>query len=790
MAEAPNNLIQECPTCGALIDVAGEDPFALMHCPTCGGAMRVRRQFDHFELQEQLGSGGMGTVYRALDQNLGRQVALKLLQQEHSANPEFIAQFAKEAAVTASINHPHVVKVYSTGVDHGLVYIAMELVDKGSLDDLLAQDEKVAEVQALTTGIQIAQGLNAALQRGLIHRDVKPGNILFANAHTAKIVDFGLAVLMEHAGTVMGEVWGTPAYVAPEKLDDRPEDLRSDIYSLGATLFHALAGVPPCAVETNQMKTLLEAKRKVAGLRTVAPEVSAATAFAIDKTLKVDAAERFQTYEELIEALEFARSEVIATAQEAEAAARAAEAAARAPEKDMGWLTYVVTALVVAVGIGGYKVREHLRPRTAAEVEEEAHGGGGIDGKYQAARMLLAGSDGAKAAAAFRALEALPNVPQPRLNWITLHAGLAEFLAGRVEEGRADFAKIEGRGVFSTDPTEQRLANFFVATAKLAATGDAVPPAAVQALEPDGEEAMALLVCAAKDWALQDFAGAGALFREFSATALPAKAAWVAEYKALAAPFIADSATYVVAVAAVEGAGTLAEREAALATAEEAKTKLKLPGVPGERLAALAKDLQGKIAAEKEVLTAKMTATDAADMKALGEMKTKLFTLCQLHRYADAYALAKAVPVQGERGKKLAAAMVRKTEWLARFKATLIADLTAIGYAAPLVKKSGAQLAGGAHRANDTQVEIVSQFGTVPVPWTDLSNDCIFAMGQSFLRAALPPDKLADRAWYLGVFAFFNNKDKEGRELLIQASQTKAEYLDQLGLFIGSTEPQ
>ena len=106
MAETPNNLIQECPTCGALIDVAGEEPFALMHCPTCGGAMRVRRHFNHFEIQEQLGSGGMGTVYRALDQNLGRQVALKLLQKEQSTNPEFIAQFAKEAAVTASINHP------------------------------------------------------------------------------------------------------------------------------------------------------------------------------------------------------------------------------------------------------------------------------------------------------------------------------------------------------------------------------------------------------------------------------------------------------------------------------------------------------------------------------------------------------------------------------------------------------------------------------------------------------------------------------------------------------------
>ena len=788
MAESPNNLIQECPTCGALIDVAGEEPFKLMHCPTCGGAMRVRRQFNHFEIQEQLGSGGMGTVYRALDRNLGRQVALKLLQKEQATNPEFIAQFAKEAAITASINHPHVVKVYSTGQDHGLVYIAMELVDKGSLDDLLAEEERVPEVQALTTGIQIAQGLNAALQRGLIHRDVKPGNILFANAHTAKIVDFGLAVLMEHAGTVMGEVWGTPAYVAPEKLDGKPEDLRSDIYSLGATLFHALAGVPPCEVETNQMSVLLEIKRKEPSLRAVAKGVSAATAFAIDKTLKFDPADRFQTYEELIDALEFARSEVIATAQEEEAAAQAEEAVANAPQKDMSWLTYAVTALVVAAGIGAFKLRE--RQRTPADAEEAARGGGGIDGRYQAARMLLAGSDGPKAAAAFRALEALPNVPQPRLNWITLHAGLAEFLAGRVEEGRADFAKVESRGIFSPDPTEQRLANFFVGTAMLAASDAAVPVDAVLALEPEGEEAIALLVCAAKDWAMQDFDNAGPLFRRFGEAVLPAKAAWVAEYKALAAPFAADYAAYASATEAAKSADTLPAREAALAAVEAAKAKLARPGALAAKLDAMAAEFREKIAKEKDEIAGKMTAMEAADQKALAEMKTKLMALCGQFRYNEAYAAVKATTVQTDSAKKMHAVMLKKTEWLARFKVTLMADITAIGYAAPLVKRNGVQMAGGAHRANDTQVEIVSQFGSVPVPWTDLSNDCVFAMGQSFLRANYPPDKLADRAWYLGVFAFFTGKDAAGRELLIQASQAKDEYRDQIGLFIGTTETQ
>src|ERR1700742_4329476 len=144
MSEATDPLIQECSACGALIDVSDVEPMALMHCPTCGGAMRVRKQFGNFELLEILGAGGMGAVYRAQDLTLNRSVALKLLRREYSEHPDFIAQFEHEAAVTALINHPNVVKVFSTGSDHGLFYIAMELVDKGSLDDLMGLQGRVA----------------------------------------------------------------------------------------------------------------------------------------------------------------------------------------------------------------------------------------------------------------------------------------------------------------------------------------------------------------------------------------------------------------------------------------------------------------------------------------------------------------------------------------------------------------------------------------------------------------------------------------------------------------------
>src|SRR5678815_2159871 len=357
-------IIQTCTSCSALIDISDEEPFAAIHCPACGMAQRVRRNFDHFELQEELGAGGMGKVYRALDTKLNRPVALKVLRKEYSADQSFVAQFEKEASITASINHPNVVKVYTVGQDRGLVYIVMELVDKGSLDDLMTLQGRVAEAQVLEIGIGIAKGLNAALQKGLIHRDIKPGNILFADAHTAKIVDFGLAVLQEHASTVAGEVWGTPYYVAPEKLDNQPEDFRSDMYSLGGTLFHALAGRPPFEAETASMVALKHIKSQAVSLQAFAPDVSSATAFVINKTLQKSPPDRYQNYGELIEHLEYARNQLL---ENAGAASKKARVVLENEEQQraMTWITFAIIALIVGGGVVTFIYRDRIFNRGA-----------------------------------------------------------------------------------------------------------------------------------------------------------------------------------------------------------------------------------------------------------------------------------------------------------------------------------------------------------------------------------------------------------------------------------------
>src|SRR5436309_38034 len=186
-------MTQTCQACGTAIDTTDAEPLARLPCPNCGEKMRVERMFDHFVVAETLGVGGMGTVYKARDTLLDRFVALKLLRRDLSSQADYTSQLQQEARTAASMSDPNVIQVFSSGTDHGQFYVVMELVDHGSLDDLIEQRASLPENLVLETGIQVAKGLRAAYRQGLIHRDVKPANILFVDEHTAKVSDFGLA---------------------------------------------------------------------------------------------------------------------------------------------------------------------------------------------------------------------------------------------------------------------------------------------------------------------------------------------------------------------------------------------------------------------------------------------------------------------------------------------------------------------------------------------------------------------------------------------------------------------
>jgi serine/threonine protein kinase len=275
--------------------------------------MRVRVLFDHYEIREMRGVGGMSQVFVAMDSHLNRAVALKVLNRENSSKQDRIRQFEREARLTASINHQNVVRVYSVGHAQGNFYIAMELVDGYSLEELLREQSKLNEIQVLDLAIQTAEGLAAAHQVGLIHRDIKPGNILLTSEGKAKLVDFGLALVFEKDVDDSDEMWATPYYVPPEKLAGQTEDFRSDIYSLGSTFFHLLAGRPPYDTPTSSIDELREIKSHPVRIGAFAPMISGPTQQVVNRMIELRQSERYQSYDELLEALRDARQQLLAS---------------------------------------------------------------------------------------------------------------------------------------------------------------------------------------------------------------------------------------------------------------------------------------------------------------------------------------------------------------------------------------------------------------------------------------------------------------------------------------------
>jgi hypothetical protein len=330
-------MIQTCPACGAAVETSDAEPLAQVACPTCGEQVRVERMFDHFVVVETLGVGGMGTVYKARDTLLDRFVALKLLRGDVSSDEDHTSQLQQEARIAASVSDPNVIQVFSSGTDHGRFYVVMELVNHGSLDDLIEQRTSLPEKLVLETGMQVSKGLRAAYRQGLIHRDVKPANILFVDEHTAKISDFGLAGVAAQGSETEGVIWGTPYYVAPERLNNDPGDFRSDIYGLGATLFHAIAGKAPIEGNTNSAALLLELKQQPLDLRSVAPKVSEATAAVLQRMIAPDPAQRFSSYDELVGELEQAHRALGSTGNGSMAGGRAR------------WWLFITGALLMTV---------------------------------------------------------------------------------------------------------------------------------------------------------------------------------------------------------------------------------------------------------------------------------------------------------------------------------------------------------------------------------------------------------------------------------------------------------
>jgi Protein kinase domain len=214
--------------------------------------------FARYEIEEVAGRGGMGVVYRALDLDLDRTVALKLISAELGDNPAFRRRFQAECRIAASLDHPNVVTLFHAGEQEGRLYLVMRFVEGEDLRNEIAARGALGARRAVHIATQIASALDEAHGRGLVHRDVKPANILLAPGDHAYLTDFGLTkrLLADAEDTVTENLLGTLDYVAPEQIRGMTVDPRTDVYALGCVLFHSLSGRPPYASLEREAKLL------------------------------------------------------------------------------------------------------------------------------------------------------------------------------------------------------------------------------------------------------------------------------------------------------------------------------------------------------------------------------------------------------------------------------------------------------------------------------------------------------------------------------------------------------
>jgi eukaryotic-like serine/threonine-protein kinase len=269
----------------------------------------VKTHLGHYEIVEELGRGGMGVVYKGFEPALSRYVAIKELSPSLAHDANLVERFLREARSMAVLNDPHIIQIYFIGTDQatGQPFFAMEFVDGDSLSGLLKRDGRLSVENALKVLHQTAQGLATAHDKGVIHRDIKPGNLMVTERGNVKIADFGIALATQDFSkklTSTGEFVGTPGYLSPEVCTGKTVDRRSDIFSLGIVLYEMLTGASPFTDESPLGLMLEVVKAEIPDIRAINAEVDVETAAILTRMLAKDPADRFQSCHDLAAALQ------------------------------------------------------------------------------------------------------------------------------------------------------------------------------------------------------------------------------------------------------------------------------------------------------------------------------------------------------------------------------------------------------------------------------------------------------------------------------------------------------
>ncbi len=395
---------------------------------------RIGAEIAGYRLLSLVTRGGMAVVYLAEDLRLGRKVALKILAAELASDDDFRTRFLRESKTAASIDHPNVIPIYDAGEAEGHLYIAMRHVDDIDLKALLKAEPELEIARATSIASQIAGALGAAHKRDLVHRDVKPANVLIIRRTTAGsfdhvyLSDFGLAKHTKSVSglTATGHFMGTVNYAAPEQVEGKQVDGRTDIYALGCVLFECLTGRPPFHKEEGVAVIMAHLREPPPSVRDLRPDCPPALAQVVAKTLAKSPDERYQTCEDLIAALQLAApasgvTEISATAPAADAPADALTEAPPVPRSEDGQpkSRSIPGGLRAALALG-------LVAIAALAVVLLAGGGGDEGGDDTSGATATVASTTATGTQSDLAWEALPDTPTPR-----------QQAAGAVVDGKA-----------------------------------------------------------------------------------------------------------------------------------------------------------------------------------------------------------------------------------------------------------------------------------------------------------------------------------------------------------------
>jgi serine/threonine-protein kinase len=264
-----------------------------------------------YRIERRLGSGGMADVYCAYDHQLGRQIALKVLHRRFARDREFVERFRREASAAAGLQHPNVVGVFDRGEYDGTYYIAMEYLPGRTLKDVIREEAPLDQLRTIDYGIQILQAASFAHRRGIVHRDIKPHNVIVGADNRLKVTDFGIARAGASEMTETGSIMGTAQYLSPEQAQGQRVGAQSDLYSVGVVLFEMLTGRVPFLGESAVSIALKHVSEEPPPLRQLRPDVHPRLEQAVGRALLKDPAQRYASADEFIAALEQAREAIV-----------------------------------------------------------------------------------------------------------------------------------------------------------------------------------------------------------------------------------------------------------------------------------------------------------------------------------------------------------------------------------------------------------------------------------------------------------------------------------------------